>query len=37
MQGTSHTVTGLEEGAAYTVRVRARYYDGNDNLTESGP
>ena len=33
----SHTVTGLEESAAYTVRVRARYYDGNDNLTESGP
>ena len=35
--GTSHTVTDLEEGAAYKVRVRARYYDGNDNLTESGP
>ena len=34
---TSHTVTDLEEGAAYKVRVRARYYDGNDNLTESGP
>ena len=33
----SHTVTGLEESAAYQVRVRARYYDGNDNLTESGP
>ena len=35
--GTSHTVTGLEEGAAYKVRVRTRYHDGNDNLTESGP
>ncbi len=34
---TSHTVSDLEEGAAYKVRVRARYYDGNDNLTESGP
>ena len=34
---TSHTVTDLEEGAAYKVRLRARYYDANDNLTESGP
>ena len=37
VQGTSHTVTGLEESAAYQVRVRARYFDVNDNLTESGP
>ena len=35
--GTSHTVTDLEEGAVYKVRVRARYYDSNDKLTESGP
>ena len=34
---TSHTVTGLEEGTEYSVRVRARYFDNNDNLTESGP
>ncbi len=34
---TSHTVSDLEEGAEYSVRVRARYFDGNDNLTESGP
>ena len=30
-------LTGLEEGTAYKVRVRARYFDGGDNLTESGP
>ena len=35
--GTSHTVSDLKEGTEYSVRVRARYYDGNDNLTESGP
>ena len=35
--GTSHTVTGLEEGTDYSVRVRARYHDGNGNITESGP
>ena len=35
--GTSHTVSDLEEGTEYSVRVRARYYDANDNLTESGP
>ena len=35
--GTSHTVSDLEEGTAYKVRVRARYFDGNDNLEESGP
>ena len=34
---TSYTVSDLEEGTAYSVRVRARYFDGNDNLTESGP
>ena len=34
---TSHTVTGLEEGTGYSVRVRARYFHSNDNLTESGP
>ena len=34
---TSYTVSDLEEGTAYGVRVRARYYDANDNLTESGP
>ena len=35
--GTSHTVSDLEAGTKYSVRVRARYFDGNDNLTESGP
>ena len=35
--GTSHTATGLEEGTEYSVRVRARYFDNNDNLTENGP
>ena len=35
--GTSHTVSDLEEGTEYSVRVRARYYGANDNLTESGP
>ena len=34
---TSYTVSDLEEGTAYSVRVRARYYDANDSLTESGP
>ena len=33
--GTSHTVTGLEEGTDYSVRVRARYDDGN--VKQSGP
>ena len=33
----SLTVTDLEEGTAYKVRVRARYFDGNDVLKESGP
>ena len=34
---TSHTVTGLEEGTEYSVRVRARYHDSEDNVEESGP
>ena len=35
--GTSHTVTGLEEGAGYSVRVRARYHNSEGNVEESGP
>ena len=35
--GTSHTVTGLEEGTAYQARVRARYFNDNGNLEQSGP
>ena len=35
--GTSHAVAGLEEGTAYKARVRARYFDGNGNVEESGP
>ena len=35
--GTSHTATGLEEGTAFSVRVRARYHDGNGNVQKSGP
>ena len=35
--GTSHTVSDLEEGTEYSVRVRARYHDGGGNITESGP
>ncbi len=35
--GTSHTVTSLEEGTAYQARVRARYFDDNGNLEQSGP
>ena len=35
--GTSHTATGLEEGTDYSVRVRARYHDGDGNVEESGP
>ena len=30
--GTSHTVTGLEEGTAYKARVRARYFDDNGKV-----
>ena len=35
--GTSHTVTGLEEGAAYKARVRTRYFNDNGDLEKSGP
>ena len=35
--GTSHTVTGLEEGTAYQARVRARYFDDNGKVEQSGP
>ena len=34
---TSHTVSGMEEGTAYSVRVRARYLNGEGNVDESGP
>ena len=35
--GRSHTVTGLEEGTAYSARVRARYYNGDGDVEQSGP
>ena len=35
--GSSHTVSGMEEGTAYSVRVRARYLNGEGNVDESGP
>ena len=35
--GTSHTVSNLEEGTEYSVRVRARYHDSNGNVEQSGP
>ena len=35
--GTSHTVTGLEEGTAYQARVRARYFNDNGKVEQSGP
>ena len=35
--GTSHSVSGLEEGTAYKMRVRARYHDSNGNVEKSGP
>ena len=35
--GTSHTATGLEEGTEYSVRVRARYHNGDGNVEQSGP
>ena len=34
--GTSHTVSDLEEGTEYHVRVRARYYNGNGDVEQSG-
>ena len=35
--GTSHTVSALEEGTEYSVRVRARYHNSEGNVEESGP
>ena len=35
--GTSHTVSDLEEGIEYSVRVRARYHNSEGNVEESGP
>ena len=35
--GTSHTVTGLEEGTAYQARVRARYHNSGGKVEKSGP
>ena len=35
--GTSHTVTGLEEGTAYKARVRARYHNSGGKVEKSGP
>ena len=35
--GSSHTVSGMEEGTAYSVRVRARYLNSQDKVEESGP
>ena len=35
--GTSHTVTGLEEGTAYQARVRARYHNSGGKVKKSGP
>ena len=35
--GTSHTVTGLEEGTAYQARVRARYHNSGGKVEQSGP
>ena len=34
---TSHTVSDLEAGTEYSVRVRARYHDSNGNVEQSGP
>ena len=34
---TSHTVTGLEEGTEYSVRVRARYHNSDGKVEQSGP
>ena len=35
--GTSHTVSNMEEGTAYKVRVRARYHNSNGKVERSGP
>ena len=35
--GSSHTVSEMEEGTAYSVRVRARYLNSGGNVEESGP
>ena len=35
--GTSHTVTGLEEGTAYKARVRARFHTSGGRVEKSGP
>ena len=35
--GTSHTVTGLEEGTEYKARVRARYHNSVGKVKKSGP
>ena len=35
--GTSHTVSDLEEGTEYSVRVRTRYHNSEGNVEESGP
>ena len=35
--GTSHTVSGLEEGTAYKARVRARYHNSSGKVKKSGP
>ena len=34
---TSHTVSNLEEGTAYKVRVRARYKNNDGKVKQSGP
>ncbi len=35
--GTYYTISGLEGGAEYKVRVQARYFDGNGLLQGQGP
>ena len=35
--GTSHTLSGLEEGTAYQARVRARYHNSGGKVEHSGP
>ncbi len=35
--GTSHTVSDLEEGTEYSVRVRTRYHNSEGHVEESGP